>query len=677
MRNLLVMLLAIIPLFMVAKPKESMMDTYNINRAYEEGNKGNYDEALEYFNKEIKDHPKNGFAYLGIAGVQFEKKHYDKVLDAVNMAIRLLPKKQNTLLSTAYLLRGQTMLETQDTVAAYSDMAKAISIDPTFADAYEKRGQLFYEQNRYEEGNAEYSQLIKVNPGSVMGYMGLGRNAQAQERYDDAIAQFDKVIQMYPDYSSGYSFRAESYLSKKEYLNAIDDICKALEIDSDAKAYRLMFQFPAEQLNLVVTKLKGLSAKDPHTGEYLYYSAQLYNKVKEYNKAIDALKAAFEIDARPVILEEMSDNYFAMGDFTSALDCIDRALQMTPDDLDLISSKADILGEAGDYDGAIAEWTKYIDMTPDFGGGYYRRGWFKDLSMKTDEALEDYNMAIMLLPDYAYAHLGKGDMLMRKGQKEEALEAYRKVVELDTIPNNNSCAMYALLALGEKDKAIDFMNRVIENDSIDNGNYYDAACFYCRIGDLDKSLENLRVALEKGFRRFHHIMADDDLVELRNTDGFKSLMEEFDKPITSTESESSSESDVIAERTEIPFTPEGGCATVKCTINDLPLSFIFDTGASIVSLSQTEANFMLKNGYLSKKDMIGTGRFTDANGDVSEGTILNLREVDFGGLKLKNVRASVVRNQKAPLLLGQTVLGRLGKIEIDNKNQKLIITPNR
>lgn len=676
MRNLLVMLLAIIPLLMVAKPKESMMDTYNINRAYEEGSKGNYDEALEYFNKEIKDHPKNGFAYLGIAGVQFEKKHYDEVLDAVNKAIRLLPKKQNTLLSTAYLLRGQTMLETQDTVAAYFDMAKAISIDPTFADAYEKRGQLFYEQHRYEESNSDYAQLVKVNPGSVMGYMGLGRNAQAQERYDYAISQYDKVIQMYPDYSSGYSFRAESNLSKKEYLKAIDDICKALEIDSDAKAYMLLFQFPSTQLNLVVTKLKGLSAKDPHTSEYLYYSAQLYNKFKEYDKAIDALKSAFEIDAQPIILEEMSNSYFAMGDFTNALDCIDRAMQMTPDDLDLISSKADILGECGDYEGAIAEWSKFIEKTPDFGGGYYRRGWFKDLSMKTDEALDDYNMAIMLLPDYAYAHLGKGDMLMRKGQKEEALESYRKVVELDTVPNNNSCAMYALLALGEKEKAIDFMNRVIENNSIDNGNYYDAACFYCRIGDLDKSLTNLRIALEKGFRRFHHIQADDDLIELRKTDGFKLLMEEFDKPIAIATNESSSEEPVLGERTEIPFIPEGGCATIKCTINNLPLSFIFDTGASIVSLSQTEANFMLKNGYLSKKDMIGTGRFTDANGDVSEGTVLNLREVDFGGLKLNNVRASVVRNQKAPLLLGQTVLGRLGKIEIDNKNQKLIITPN-
>ena len=61
---------------------------------------------------------------------------------------------------------------------------------------------------------------------------------------------------------------------------------------------------------------------------------------------------------------------------------------------------------------------------------------------------------------------------------------------------------------------------------------------------------------------------------------------------------------------------------------------------------------------------------------MSEGTIINLREVDFGGLKLKDVKASVVKNQRAPLLLGQTVLGRLGKIEIDNKNKKIIITPS-
>ena len=76
-------------------------------------------------------------------------------------------------------------------------------------------------------------------------------------------------------------------------------------------------------------------------------------------------------------------------------------------------------------------------------------------------------------------------------------------------------------------------------------------------------------------------------------------------------------------------------------------------------------------------DVVGSQRYMDANGDVSVGTIINLKNVNFGGLDLNNVRASVVRNQKAPLLLGQSVLGRLGKIEIDNSRNVLKITHNK
>ena len=48
---------------------------------------------------------------------------------------------------------------------------------------------------------------------------------------------FSKVIALYPAYSSGYSFRAETYLADGDYVKAIDDICEALKIDSDSKAY--------------------------------------------------------------------------------------------------------------------------------------------------------------------------------------------------------------------------------------------------------------------------------------------------------------------------------------------------------------------------------------------------------------------------------------------------------
>lgn len=113
---------------------------------------------------------------------------------------------------------------------------------------------------------------------------------------------------------------------------------------------------------------------------------------------------------------------------------------------------------------------------------------------------------------------------------------------------------------------------------------------------------------------------------------------------------------------------------MKCEINGLPLHFVFDTGASDVTMSEVEANFMLKNDYIRPSDIVGSQRYVDANGDISEGTVVILRKVNFGGLELDNVRASVIRNQKAPLLLGQSVLGRLGKIEIDNANRRLKIT---
>lgn len=48
-----------------------------------------------------------------------------------------------------------------------------------------------------------------------------------------------------------------------------------------------------------------------------------------------------------------------------------------------------------------------------------------------------------------------------------------------------------------------------------------------------------------------------------------------------------------------------------------------------------EATFMMKNGYLSKSDVVGSQYFQDANGNINEGTIINLRHVDFGGLKLE------------------------------------------
>lgn len=120
---------------------------------------------------------------------------------------------------------------------------------------------------------------------------------------------------------------------------------------------------------------------------------------------------------------------------------------------------------------------------------------------------------------------------------------------------------------------------------------------------------------------------------------------------------------------------ERGVYTVPCKVNGLPLRFIFDTGASDVSISLTEAVFMQKNGYLNKADIGEEVWYSIANGDVAKGTIINIKEIEFAGLKLYNVKASVVHEMSAPLLLGQSAIEKLGKIQI-NGSELTILNKN-
>ncbi len=130
---------------------------------------------------------------------------------------------------------------------------------------------------------------------------------------------------------------------------------------------------------------------------------------------------------------------------------------------------------------------------------------------------------------------------------------------------------------------------------------------------------------------------------------------------------------LLFSQTIIKMEKVNGVFVMPCQVNGLGLKFVFDTGASDVSISMTEALFMLKNGYLKEKDLIGTKYYQIANGDVEEGTKIRLSIIRIGDLELRDVEASVVHNASAPLLLGQSALMRLGKIQFDYASGTLTI----
>lgn len=114
-----------------------------------------------------------------------------------------------------------------------------------------------------------------------------------------------------------------------------------------------------------------------------------------------------------------------------------------------------------------------------------------------------------------------------------------------------------------------------------------------------------------------------------------------------------------------------GVYRIACSVNGAKMKMIFDTGASSVSLSETMANFLYDNGYISDEDVLGTSKSRTADGTIHDNVVINLKDIEISGLHIKNVKAVVISGQNAPLLLGQTAIQKLGSITIEGN--RLII----
>lgn len=123
-------------------------------------------------------------------------------------------------------------------------------------------------------------------------------------------------------------------------------------------------------------------------------------------------------------------------------------------------------------------------------------------------------------------------------------------------------------------------------------------------------------------------------------------------------------SKLSTSQTKLLFKSENGIKKINGKLNSVPMEFIFDTGASNVSISLTEALFLIKNNRISKQDILGATYSQLANGEVVKQTKIVIDEIDLGGIKINRVLANISYNTDAPILLGQSVISQLGKVTI-------------
>lgn len=114
--------------------------------------------------------------------------------------------------------------------------------------------------------------------------------------------------------------------------------------------------------------------------------------------------------------------------------------------------------------------------------------------------------------------------------------------------------------------------------------------------------------------------------------------------------------------------------SVPVILNDvLRINFIFDSGASEVSISPDVALTLMRAGTISESDWLESQTYTFADGSKAKSKRFLIKKLNIGNQALTNIEASISNSIEAPMLIGQNVMNKLGSITFDYDNLFLII----
>ena len=191
------------------------------------------------------------------------------------------------------------------------------------------------------------------------------------------------------------------------------------------------------------------------------------------------------------------------GNFDAAIAEFTKAIKIDPLNTMAYYNRARVREGKHDFDGAIADYSKAAEIEPMLCNAYHGRAVARRAKGNLDGAIADISKCIEIDPDGSSLYYGeRGEVLFAKGDYDGAIADFTKVIVADP----QSVTAYNFLGSVEKlkgnlDAAIANFNKAIEFDCVRYGYY--TAVLYNNLaatlrekGDLEAALANFNKALE-------------------------------------------------------------------------------------------------------------------------------------------------------------------------------------
>ena len=180
-----------------------------------------------------------------------------------------------------------------------------------------------------------------------------------------------------------------------------------------------------------------------------------------------------------------------------ALRALQRAAELSPNDVEAHNNLGVSLQESGQSDGAVASYRRALEIKPDYVEAHYNLGIALQGLGQLDGAVASYRRALEIQPDYAQAYNNLGIALQGLGQFDGAVASYRRALEIkpDYAEAHNNLGN-ALRELRQPNDAVASYRRAVEIKPDYAEAHYNLGIALQSLGQLDSAVESYRRALK-------------------------------------------------------------------------------------------------------------------------------------------------------------------------------------
>jgi tetratricopeptide (TPR) repeat protein len=335
--------------------------------------------------------------------------------------------KRYPLSASLFIDRANLMAEAGQFDSAMDDLERAIKLEPDNFRAYFERACLYEKRNQFEQAIQDFSKSYELEPSYSNSLYKRGLIHKKMGNLELALEDMTQVLQISPKHPDPLKVRAKIYEKIQDYRRAIEDYTSLIELKHGTP---------------VIYISRGFS----------------WSMLGDKDKAMNDFKEAIKLDPKNALGHlNCGAIYLKKGQPQAALLSFDRAILHSSQERAIFYySRGEALRHLRRYKQAIQDFDKAVLLRPNYWEAYNSRGIAKSGIRDDEGALADYNKALSIDPDNRtpYIYSNRGNVLIRMSEYDRAISDYNKALSIQKYANAYCGRGFAWYYKKEYEKAI-------------------------------------------------------------------------------------------------------------------------------------------------------------------------------------------------------------------------------